>query len=126
MIRIFLLLSLLLVANAPAAFEKYIVPDAGVAKMPVHAFVAILSEYLKGEKSGAECKTAIETIVGASLTANETSDITAVLAYIDNGADAAAKARRMNEVYWVCMLAEGGVWYDTQAALRTRLSWSSP
>jgi len=108
------------------AFEKYILPESGVAKMPVHAFVGILSENLQGEKTGAECKTAIEDYLGVTLTTDETTDITDTLSYIQAGSDLANKSRRMDEVYRACILAETGIWYTTQALLRSRLSWSTP
>ena len=109
------------------AFERYIIPEAGATpKMAIHLFVAILSEYLGGEKNAAETQAAIEAHLGISLDSDDQQDITDTLAYINGGADAPAKRARMDEVYRVCVISEHGGWYGTQSTLRTRLSWSTP
>lgn len=110
------------------AFERFIVPDEnqGDPKMAIHLFVAILAEYLAGEKNASQCQTAIETWLGVSLDTNEVQDISDTITYIDGGADLVNKKARLDEVYRVCIIAEHGGWYGTQASLRTRLSWSTP
>lgn len=108
------------------AFELHIIPDEQTAKMPTHTFLAILSENLAGEKSPTECRDAIESLLGVSLTANMIADITATINYIQAGSDLAQKLARMTEVYNACMAAEGGAFYTTQGLLRARLNWSTP
>lgn len=105
------------------SFEKYILPIDDGPKMPIHAFVAILSEYMLGSKTGAEARTAIESLLGVTLSANETSDITSVIAYIDGGNNATVKRNRMDELYRVLVLAEHGVWYNTQELLKVKMNW---
>ena len=104
------------------AFEKFILPEEGVPKMPLHLFVAILAEFLQGNKTSAEAKTAIEDKVGV-LSVDEAQDITDSIAYINGGVDAPAKRARLDELYRVLILAEHETWYGTQELLRIRLGW---
>jgi len=108
------------------AFERFIVPTETDPKMAVHLFIAILSEYLTGTKTAPECKTAMESYLGVSLSANESQDITDTINYITGGVKLVDKKARLDEVYRACILAEHGVWYSTQETLRTRLTWSTP
>ena len=62
------------------AFERYIIPEAGATpKMAIHLFVAILSEYLGGEKNAAETQAAIEAHLGISLDSDDQQDITELM-----------------------------------------------
>ena len=109
------------------SLENYFIPEESgqpsYNKLVVHTFRAILQEYLDGAKSGAECRAAIETIIGGSLTADDITDITNILAYIDAGADIEDKTRRMDRLYRVLILSESVVpWYNTRATLKDRLN----
>lgn len=111
------------------AFEKWIIPEDSAYEqnnMSIHLFVAILSEYLQGQKTANEARTAIEDHIGETLTANEAQDITDTITYINGGADTFAKRNRLDEVYRVMILGAGDTWYNTQALMRARLNWSTP
>lgn len=94
--------------------------------MAIHLFVAILSEYLQGNKTGGEAKSAIEAHLGQSLDANDAQDITDTLSYIQAGTDTFDKRNRLDEIYRVAILCEHGVWYATAVDMRNRLAWSEP
>jgi hypothetical protein len=111
------------------SFEKYVLPDevtpGEYPKLNIHQWRAILNEYLDGEKTGAECRTAVEEQLGAVLTADDITNLNEIITYINGGADLAAKMKRADESYRVFVLAESGCsWYNTRAAIRTRLSFS--
>ena len=105
------------------AFEKFIIPTDNDPKMGLHLFVAILSEFLQGNKTGAESKTAIEDHLGVNLSVDETSDITAVISYINGGADTFEKRNRLDELYRVLILAESETYFTTKELLKNRLGW---
>jgi len=109
------------------AFEVFVLPDevtpGEYPKLNIHVWRAIIQEFLDGQKSGTECRTALEALLGVSFTTSQTNDITQMLNYIQNGSDLAEKLKRADEPYRVFTLAEGRVsWYDTRAKIRTRLS----
>lgn len=110
------------------AFERYVLPDeepAAPSKLNIHMFKAIIQEFLDSQKTGLECREALEAQLGVTLTAAESNDITNMLNYIQNGSDLANRLKRSDEAYRVFTLAEAGVsWYDTRAKIATRLSFS--
>ena len=108
------------------SFERYIIKQSGVPKMGIHLFVAILSEYLQGNKTATEARTAIETALGVTLSTDEAQDIVDVISYINSGNNALNKRNNLDELYRVLILAESNTWYNTEALIRTRLGWSTP
>jgi len=109
------------------AFEVYVLPDEVTPqefpKLNIHMFRAVINEFLDGEKTGAECRAAIEAQLKVSLRTDDITDITNILNYINGGADLANQLKRADEPYRVFVLAEAGCsWYDTRAKIRTRLS----
>lgn len=108
------------------AFEKYILQQDDDPKMALHLFIAVISEYLNGKKTALEAKTAIESHLGVTLSTNEALDLSNAVAYVDAGVGAAAKSRRLDELYRVLVLAEHDTWYDSLTLLRDRLNWSQP
>ena len=113
--------------------EKNIIPEQNSPdkKLYLNAFRGILFEYLKGVKTSAECRTAVETIIGETLSADKITAILGILAFIDTGVDAGDKSLKLAEVFTICELAEHGVWYGDQASLRARLqqiipTWPNP
>jgi hypothetical protein len=105
------------------AFEKYILPDEGQPKLPLHLFIAVISEVRNGNKTQAEAKTAFEQYLGVTLSADETTDFNSIFTYIDGGSGPFEKSNRSDEIYRVASLAEHGIWYGTQELLRTKLNW---
>ena len=108
------------------SFEVYILPGVDEPRMSYHLFVAILSEYLQGNKDAAEVREAIEVHLSKSLSDDEAQDIVDTLTYINGGATASIKRNRLDEVYRTFVAAGEGVWYNTQPLLRARLNWSTP
>jgi len=106
------------------ALEKYLLPEENVLQFPLHSFVGILSEVLHGKKSEGDAKTAIETHLDVTLTDDEAQDLTDTLAYINLGSSESEKSSNANEIFRVCLLASTGIWYGTQALLKTRLGWA--
>lgn len=109
------------------AFEVYVLPDevtpGEFPKLNIHMWRAVIQEYLDGEKTGSECRTAIEEQLGVSLRTDDVTDVNNILSYINGGSDLANKMKRADEPYRVFVLAESGCsWYDTRAKIRTRLS----
>lgn len=106
------------------AIEKIFLPDEeqGEKKMPVHTFTSILSEYLNGQVTAAPAKTAIEAKIERVLSADETTDILNMLAYLDGGADVAEKQARLRELDSVLILAQSGAFYGTRELLKARLN----
>lgn len=105
------------------SLEKYFLPEQGGKKIPLHLFIAIVSEVRNGSKTEADSKTAIEAYIGETLTTDEASDLTSVFTHIDGGASGFDKSDRSDEIYRILSLAEHGVWYGTQELLRTKLNW---
>jgi len=108
------------------AFERYILPNQIEPKMPVHLFVALLSEYVGGKKVQNDLISEIETYLGVTLTTEESNDIKAVITGINSGSAKFDKREFMDDVYRVLVLAEHGVWYETRDKLQTRLGWEVP
>jgi hypothetical protein len=115
------------------SLEQNLLPSRNDTKLLVHAFALILTEYVKGIKTGVDCREAVETILGVEvLSAGRLADITDTLAYINGGADETAKLQRVDEFYKVCIGAEcmqrfptlAASWYGTQDSMRARLAWS--
>ena len=111
------------------SFERYVLPDEDTPgefpKLNVHFYRGVMQEYLDEKKTGAECRTEFEAHLGVTLTTNDVTNITDLLAYINAGSDAIEKFKRADEPYRIFMLAEGGcTWYNTRAEVRTRLGWS--
>ena len=104
------------------ALEKYIIPTEG-KRIPLHLFIAIISEVRKGNKTQADAKLAIETYIEEELTTDESTDFESIFAYIDGGASDSDKSDRSDEVYRVMSLAEHGVWFGTQELLKARMGW---
>jgi len=104
------------------ALEKYIIPEDG-KRIPLHLFIAIVSEVRKGNKTEADAKLAIEAYIEKTLTTDESADLTSVFTYIDGGASDSDKSDRSDEVYRVMSLAEHGVWFGTQELLKARMGW---
>jgi len=106
------------------AFEVYILPDSSTdPKMPVHTFVAIIHEYIAGQKSKVESLAAIEARLGVALTNDEKSDLQALMTAIDGESTTSDKKALADTLYRVLILAEDGVYYTTKALLKARLSW---
>jgi hypothetical protein len=106
------------------AFEvRFVEIPEGGKRMAVHLFVAIFQEYLVGNKTALESREAVEAYLGEALTADEITDITDSLTYINGGTTATLKRQRLDEIYRVLVLAEHDTWYGTQALLKARLSW---
>lgn len=118
------------------AFEKYIFANNNTPKMPIHTLMAILSEHLTSEKisskTSTDCISAIQAVLTKAdgkeiiLSADEQNDILAVFTYIDASIKIETQSRRLDEIYRCCVLAEAGIWYDTEEKLRTRLGWIVP
>lgn len=106
------------------AFEKYVLPDdIESPKLELHLFRAILQEKIQGQKTNAECLSALEAQLGVSLSQPEINDLTTLLTQI-NGAGTTPEKRNIADTWYrVFILAQSGCgWYDTKAKLKTRLT----
>jgi len=106
------------------SFEKYILPENGGPKLPVHAFAGIMSEYLLGNRTLLEAQTAIEGVLGVTLSANDLTDVFKITGVIDAKPGSLEKREAMDEVYRVLILAEHGVWYGDRESLRVKMGWT--
>lgn len=102
--------------------EKIFIPDDVQAKsMAIHAFEAILEQYLSGNKTASEAREAIEDKIGRDLESDEVSEILTLVGYIDAGTGYTGKKERLSRIISILIASEHGVWYLTQATLRTAL-----
>jgi len=108
------------------AFEKYIIPENEDPKMPCHLFMALLSEFVGGKKIQDDILAVIASYLGVTLSTEEAQDIKLVISNIEAETGTLNKRSYSEDLYRVIILAEHGVWYETQAKLRARLGWSTP
>ena len=84
-------------------------------KLSVHAFAAVIFDYVAGEVTRAEIISAF------GITAAEEAALDTVLAKVDGLANATAKKVWCLELENVLILGEGGYRYTTQASAANRL-----
>lgn len=115
------------------AFERYLIRDKTDPQpsMSVHLLRALLEQFLTGGKSSSNTRLAIEEFltrknsdIPVTLTTNDTADITAVINFINNGADLFEKKNRMDEFYRILICTEARIYWVTRTDLRTKLNWS--
>lgn len=109
------------------ALENYIIPEESgqpsYPKLNLHLFRAILQEFIEGQKTGTECRAAIEWQLGVTLTTDDVSDITSMISNINAETTVPEKLAVLDEYYRCFICAENGLWYDTRDKLRIRLSF---
>lgn len=92
-------------------------------KIPIHQFQACTAEWQRGQLTGAQANTVIESVSGMGLDATEQTEVQDLVTTVPTGATAANKADRalrLIEIDQVLLLCESGTYTDP-AAVRTRL-----
>lgn len=77
-------------------------------KISIHQFMAAIAEFKRGRVTGPQIATAF------SLSAEEIVELTTLRARVTSDALTA------EEIHDVCLLAEGGLAYNTEATMKTR------
>lgn len=90
--------------------------------LSLHLFEALMNEFSIGEKTDVETIAGIEASLGTTLTVNEEADVQALLDAISAAAPDTAKAKLIRDFYHVLILATHGIYYNSEALLKTRLS----
>jgi hypothetical protein len=93
----------------------------GGDKIPVHAFMALLCEFARGNLTGPQVQAALESVSTSPLAGDEVTTAQGILAYVNAGTNATQKVLRALEVNDVLLLGEGGAAYTTPEAMATRL-----
>jgi hypothetical protein len=94
-----------------AGLYDRIVPTAGDNRIAVHRLYASLTEYLRGELTIAQIRTAF----GFENPSDENDDLVAMQGQLDSAVDAAAKGEYIQAVHSVWTLVELGDYTEAKA-----------
>lgn len=92
-------------------------------KIPIHQFQACTAEWVRGQLTGAQANTVIESVSGIGLDATEQTEVQDLVATVPIGTTAANKADRalrLIEIDQILLLCESGT-FAGPVAVRARL-----
>lgn len=108
-----------------ALYDRLLGVDPVGAKIPVHAFQAIVAQWAKGGMTLAQARAGVIQVSGVALTPAEEAEVQTLVNSVPTGsttANQAARALRMAEIDQVLLLADSRIPpFDTAAGIRARL-----